>query len=259
MKTKKLLTFMIIVVLVIVVAIILGAVFTVKSGDLVFHSEDGSTIATPVDAPASNDVLQPFFGKNIVFLSKQHVLDEINRSYPNYHAIAVVKSFPNRLTVHLVDRVAVYKVGNLYVDSFGYIVEEPQHQVIDVSSSFSNVADVISTRLGTKLQFNNNTANDAKFDLMLQAVNAVWQLNYSYQDIPKLINGFKFEQKENEQTLTITTKTGVDIVVYSPSVDLTTRLHLAFSVYYNEITDVTKQGSVIYVPQKGNITTSFDK
>ena len=33
----------------------------------------------------------------------------------------------------------------------------------------------------------NNQKNDAKFDLMLQAVNAVWQLNYSYQDIPKLI------------------------------------------------------------------------
>ena len=94
---------------------------------------------------------------------------------------------------------------------------------------------------------------------MLQAVNAVWQLNYSYQDIPSLINNFTFEETESEQTMTIVTSTGVKIVVYSPSVDLTTRLHLAFSVYYNEINDVNKEGSVIYVPQKGNITSSFDK
>ncbi|MBR2975120.1 MAG: hypothetical protein IKC47_05205 [Clostridia bacterium] len=225
---------------------------------MVFHSEDGSIIATPADAPSSNEVLQPFYGKNVIFLSKQDMLDEINRSYPTYHAIAVVKSFPNKLTVHLVDRVAVYKVGNVYVDSFGYIVDEPANQVIDVSGAFSNVFDVVSTKVGTKLAFNNNQKNDAKFDLMLQAVNAVWQLNYSYQDIPKLIASFSFEEKESEQTMTILTKTGVKIVVYSPSVDLSTRLHLAFSVYYNEINDVTKEGSVIYVPQKGNITTSFE-
>lgn len=259
MKSKKLLTFIIIVVLVIVVAIIFGAVFTVKSGDLVFHSEDGRVIATPAEAPSSDSVLQSFYGKNIIFLNKQVVLDEINKTYPQYHAVAVVKSFPNKLTVHLVDRVAVYKIGNLYVDSFGYVVAEPDRQVIDVSSAFSNAYDVVSTMVGTKLQFNNNQKNDAKFDLMLQAVNAVWQLNYSYQDIPSLINNFTFEETESEQTMTIVTSTGVKIVVYSPSVDLTTRLHLAFSVYYNEINDVNKEGSVIYVPQKGNITSSFDK
>lgn len=258
MKSKKLLTFIIIAVLVIVVAIILGAVFTVKSGDLVFHSEAGNVIATPVDAPSSDDVLQPFYGKNIIFLPKQDVLDEINRTYTKYHAIAVVKSFPNKVTVHLVDRVAVYKVGNLYVDSFGYIVQEPANQVIDVSAAFFNVNDVVSTQIGTKLKFNNNQKNDARFDLMLQAVNAVWQLNYSYEDVPKLISNFYFEETESEQTMTVETRTGVKIVVYAPSVDLTTRLHLAFSVYYNEISDVTKYGSVIYVPQKGNITTSFD-
>ncbi|MBO5866606.1 MAG: hypothetical protein J6Q55_00940, partial [Clostridia bacterium] len=158
-----------------------------------------------------------------------------------------------------VDRVAVYKVGNLYVDSFGYIVGEPDGQVIDITSAFANASDVVSTTLGTKLQFNNNTTNDANFGLMLQAVNAVWQLNYSYQDIPKLIKSFSFEKTESEHTMTVVTQTGVKIVVYSPSVDLTTRLHLAFSVYYNEINDVTKEGSVIFVPQKGNITTSFDK
>ena len=259
MKSKKLLTFIIIAVLAIVVAIILGAVFTVKSGDLVFHSEDGKVIATPADAPASNTVLQPFHGKNIVFLPKQEVLDEINRTYPQYHAIAVVKSFPNRLTVHLVDRVAVYKIGNLYVDSFGYIVQEPTHQVIDVSQAFPNAFDVESTAVGTKLKFNNNKKNDDRFALMLQAVNAVWQLKYSYQDIPMLIANFTFEETESEPTMTIVTRTGVKIVVYSPTVDLTSRLHLAFSVYYNEISDVTKEGSVIYVPLKGNITSSFDK
>ena len=72
-------------------------------------------------------------------------------------------------------------------------------------------------------------------------------------------SAFSFEETESEQSMTILTKTGVKIVVYSPSVDLESRLHLAFSVYYNEINDATKEGSVIYVPQKGNITTSFDK
>ena len=243
--------------LVVVVAIILGAVFTVKSGDLVFHSEDGNIIATPVSAPSSDSVLQPFYGKNIVFLSKQDVLDEINLNYPMYHAVAVVKTFPNKLTVHLVNRVAVYKVGKLYVDSFGYIMQEPVYDVIDITNVFTNATDVVSTTVGTKLQFNNNPANDAKFKLTLQAVNAVWQLNYSYQDIPLLISSFEFRETESEQTLTITTKTGVNIIVYSPSIELEMRLHLAFSVYYNDIMDVNKTGFTIYVPQKGNITTSF--
>ena len=257
MKTKKLLTFIIVTVLVVVLAIILGAVFTVNSGDLVFHSEDGSVIATPPSAPASNQVLEEFFGKNIMFLSKQEVLDSINRTFTDYHAVAVVKNFPNTITVHLVDRVAVYKVGDLYVDSFGYIMQEPQNQVIDITNQFTNVGDVVSRTVGTKLQFNNNQSNNVRLELMLQAVDAVWQLKYSYQDIPQLISGFAFEETESEQTMTIITKTGAKIIVYSPSVELVARLHSAFSVYVNNSTDVSKPEYEIHVSPNGKITTSF--
>ncbi len=257
MKNKKLLVLIVIVAAIAVVAVVFAAVFTVNSAMLVFHNEEGAETAAPSDAPSADEVIKNYKGKSIIFMSKEGFLADVNERFPEWHAVAAVKSFPNRIDVHFVRRTAVFSLNTgaetLYLDSFGYVMATaPDTAVIDVTDAFSgNFANLVKEP-GTRLTFAGG-ADNRKLDCIVNSVSAVWRLKYSFNDIPQLIGGFSFG--DGLEYMSITTQAGAVIKVAKPETNLEGRLIKAFSVYQNGGVDLQKPGVEINVSEKGDIIT----
>ncbi|MCM1042967.1 MAG: hypothetical protein NC350_02015 [Corallococcus sp.] len=256
MKNKKILTLAIIVAVIVILIVVFVSVFTVKSVNLVYHSENGGEIASPVDAPVPDDILKSFKGKNIMFLSKSAVLDKINKDYPEYHALDVVRKFPSHLEVHFVKRQPVFCINSankIFIDSFGYVMFASDNTVINIENAFVNPGAIEQQIIGSKLVFS-NAENNAKMEMMLTAVSAVWQLNYAFDDIPSIIASFEFG--EQMSTMTIVTSADAKIIVSKPDSNLEERLHKGFGVYYNQIKDLAKPNVEITVLPNGQVITN---
>ncbi len=259
MKNKKLLISISVCVALILVVVLFTVLFSVSHCRLVFHNEDGEQIATPTDGPTSNDVLHYAKGANIFFMSKEDLLASLNgdEKFADWHALSVVKSFPNVVEVHLVRRVAVCSLlvnsQVVYIDTFGYVMsEDPSTPTIDITSAFSGNMSGIVCEAGKKLQFTSSSDN-VRLSCILETVSAVWQLKYAFNDIAQLVDEFSFDSTAD--SMTIVTSHGAKIVVAQPTYHLSVRLIKAFSVYQNGGTDMQSPETVIQVTVKGEIYT----
>lgn len=260
LKSKKLIILISVLVAVIAVAVILAVVFSVQNVSVVIHDfNSGNPMPNPSDAPSANDVLNISKGKSIVFLSKDALIDELNERLPEWHAFAVVKNFPNIIDVHFVRRQAAVKIdigGNfVYVDSFGYVVEQPtEGDCVSISSALSHPSDVSVNKLGEPLRFTVDEDNE-RLKTVLEAITACWRCKIDYDDIPVVFgeeNVFTFDEYGN---FIIHTRAEAQIKVIEPSTDLTKRLLKAYSVYYTEKSNLQQSGVVITVEKNGNIIT----
>lgn len=261
MKSKKLIILISIIAVVVAVIVIMASVFSVQKVATVYHKFDGGQTIAADDAPSSKDVLDFSKGRSIFFLSKDKLLTQLNQKFTKWHAFAVVKNFPNIIEVHFVERVAAVKVdvgGNMvYVDSFGYVVEEPSNKdCIDISSVFER-RDAESISLGSPLKFLEEI-NNARLHQVLQAIIASWQCNLEVEDLPVILGKEDVFRYENGD-LIINTLSGAKIRVISPENDLTKRIIAAYSVYYTDKTNLQQKGVVITVRQDGSITTNTGK
>lgn len=257
MKSKRLLIFIAVVAIVLVVMIVLSAIFSVKSAWVVYHRFDGTTIASPVGAPTIDDVLKQTKGKNIIFLSKSETLKNLQTD--NWHAISVVKTFPNKVTVHFIERALAAKifVGGefIYIDSMGNVIEKrgSADNCVDISSVFAGGFDIASQQINQPLTFASE-ANNNRLQQVLQAILAVWRCNVELPDIGQVIGEDNVFTYENDN-LVITMPSGAKLVVNAPQKNLQDRLLDAFSVYFNGSIDLKQPGKIITVREDGKITT----
>lgn len=239
MKSKKMLTMLIVVAVLIVIVIVFASVFSLKKSTVICHSFDGGKVTGVSGAPVESDIVQLYKGKSILFLSKDKVTEELNDKYPDWHVIGIVKNFPNNLEVHFVKRVAVMKVdvsgqGVYYLDNYGYVVDAPQNgeEPIDISSALETPVAATVCENGKKLQFASEI-NNTRLDIILETVMALWQCKCDIENIPNLLgeeNVFAFDKSG---TLTVTMSTGAKIHFMEPSTILTRKFIDAFSVYCN--------------------------
>jgi cell division septal protein FtsQ len=255
MINKKLLTLILVILAIVVCIVIFATVFTLRNVDLVYHNTNGDMIALPSDSMTGNDVLDLVGRRNIIFLSKSDAVDKLNTRYPKYHAIAIIKSFPSTITVHLVERSAVYFLdvnGGIYIDSFGYVVESTTSEVVRLNVEVFPSGVAGTQTVGAKLKLN-STADSPRLDALLNTISAIWQVNYAYSDIPKILHRIEFSAEPLK--LVITTSAGATINVDAPEKNLSERLINALSVYFNSELDLQKSGVVINVSESGTIFT----
>lgn len=258
LKSKKLIILIAVVVAIIAVIAILASVFSVRQVSPVFHNFDGSETLPADDAPTADAVLKLSKGKSIFFLSKDKLLNDLNAQFPEWHAFAVVKNFPNILDVHFVKRQAAVKIdigGNtVYVDSFGYVVEQPSEgNCVDISSVFEH-RDTTLNEVGKKLQFT-DANNNQRLSIVLEAIITSWRCNIELNEMPIVLGEENVFTFDGNGSLIVHTRANAQIKVMDPSVDLTKRLLSAYSVYYNEKLNLQQDGVVITVEKNGNIIT----
>lgn len=259
LKSKKLIILIAVLVAVVAVIVILATVFSVRQASPVIHNFDGSLALPPDDAPTASDILKLSGGKSIFFMSKDKLLSELNAKFDGWHAFAVVKNFPNIIDVHFVKRQAALKLdiggSTVYVDSFGYVVNQPADaSCIDVTSAFNYQSAVVVNEVGKPLQFEYDV-NNQRLRIVLEAIIASWQCNIELGDIPVVLgeeNVFTFDEYDN---FIVHTRAGAQIKIAEPSTNLTKRLLSAYGVYYTEKLNLQQQGVVITVDKNGKIST----
>jgi len=264
MKSKKLLALIIVVAVLIVVIVVFVSIFAVRHAEVTIRSFDGGEITAVNGDPTADDVLEFCKGKSIVFLSKDNLTKELNKKFPEWHVVQIVKSFPNTVKVHVVKRVAVVKLdvdGGVYLDSFGYVVDAPTDgsQPLDITSAIRDIpgATVVNAK-GQKFQFVSEKGN-ARLDYVLQSIMALWQCKIEIKDIPTILNKSDVFTFTSDGNMEILTKTNVKIVVESPNPEtLSKGLIDAFSVYYTDKQNLQQQGFVITVKADGSVTTHKD-
>ena len=256
MKSKRVLVFISIVAVVLVIMIALSAVFAIKDAWVVFHRFDGTTISVPQNAPTIQDVLDVTEGKNVIFLSKTETLKQLQTD--NWHAVAVVKTFPNKITVHFIERALAVKIvvsgQDIYIDSKGNVMpKQDDATCIDVSSAF-DLLDVASQEVNQPLLFNSEV-NNARLKQILQVVLTVWRCNVELPDITAVLGSTNVFSFQNDN-LVINMPSGAKLVVNSPEKNLEDRLLQAFSVYFNANNkNLQQNGVIITVREDGKITT----
>ena len=259
MKSKKLLVLIASLAAVIVVIVVLASVFAVSQVEFVYHDFDGTQTKAPDEnGVVSADIAKLAKGKSTIFLSKTKLLNQINTTYTDWHAFAVVKNFPNIVEIHLVKRCAILKIDvngkEVYIDSFGYVVETPESgRYIDATSAFKGT-DAQTLQAGTMFEFVVEE-NNVRLKCVLEALIATWQCKVDIPDLPAILaeqNVFSFDDDNN---LLITPSSGGTIKILSPETNLTKRLIDAYGVYYNEYTDLQSDDWTITVHEDGRITT----
>ncbi|MDE7454377.1 MAG: hypothetical protein K2M64_00940, partial [Clostridia bacterium] len=233
-----------------------------RNAETTIRNFTGSGTLHTEGAPNPNDVLKFCKGKSIIFMSKNKLIDELNANFPEWHAIAVVKSFPNSVNVYFVKREAAIKIdigGNyVYVDSFGYVVAEPIYNCMDISSAF-DYRDVTVNELGKKLQFKDDS-NNTKFNIILQAIITNWRCYIDFEDMSSIMGAsgvFEFDSTTGD--FIINTLQGAKIKVVNPAENLEKRLIAGYSVYYNDTVNLQKEGVLITVELDKIITPNYTK
>jgi len=258
-KKKKLLIALAVVAVVVVVVVVMASVFSVQKIAFVYHNLEGQQVSG-TNGPTADEILKISKGKSIVFLSKNKLLNDINKQYTDWHAFAIVKNFPNILEIHLVERVAVAKVNvtkgvSVYVDSFGHIIAAPEEGTcLDISSAFL-VRNAKSLEIGSKLEFE-DASDNVRLEQTLQAIVATWQCKLDYQQIPEILGASNVFTYDADGNLRINMKQGAKIVVKSPQTNLSDRLIQAYSVYYNSSSNLQQSGVVITVAEDGKISSN---
>ena len=244
---------------VVVVIVIMAAVFSVSSVELVYHDFDGTRIAAPDEnGLAANDVAKFAKGKSTIFLSKTKLLNQVNVTYTDWHAFAVVKNFPNIVEIHLVKRAAILKIDvngeEVYLDSFGYVVNPPTSgRFIDATSAF-NLTDAKTKELGKKFEFAVEE-NNSRLQCVLEALIATWQCKVDIENFPTILADKDVFIFDNDGAMLIKPNGGGTIRILSPETNLTKRLIKAYGVYFNEYANLQGDEWTITVREDETITT----
>lgn len=261
-KSKKLLISLIVVAAVVVAIVVLASVFALKETIVVCHNFAGDKITGEKGSPDEQTVLDLFKGKSTVLLNKDKVIKELEKLYPDWHVVGIVKNPPNCLEVHFLKRVAVAKLDvggkDVYLDSFGYQIATPTESnaivPIDISSAFVTPAVALNVAQGEKFSFE-NPDNNARLSCILETLMALWQCRVEIADFPTILGETNVFSFDNNGTMTITTRVGAKIHFMNPQEVIRDKFIKAFSVYCSEQYDLQKKGVEVTVWPDGKITT----
>ena len=267
MKNKKLLILLAIVVVVVVIIVVLASVFSVRQVYLSYHTFNGDLTTAPEGGVPNELVEKLAKGKSTIFLSKTNLLLQLNAqlkdNYPDWHAFAVVKSFPNILEIHLVKRTAIAKLQlasgeYVYIDSFGCVVDPaPQEDsCIEITSAFSPSARDKAAEQPADGTFKfASEAQNVRLQIVLEAILATWQCYVEIDEMPIVFNATEAFTFDNEGSLIIRPHSGGTIRLLSPETDLTSRLIKAYGVYFNSGVNLQGDKWEITVYKNGRIST----
>ena len=264
MKSKKLLVSLAIVAVVVVIIVVMASVFSVRHVDFSYHNFEGRLTVAPDGGIPVEAIERIARGKSTIFLSKTNFLNEVNAKlkaeYPEWHAFAVVKSFPNILEIHLVKRTAIAKFATsgeiVYLDSFGCKVNNVSDDVqcLDITSAFANPVDPAAEQPKDGTFKFASEENNARLSYVLQAILATWQCYVEIDEMDEVLlatNAFEFE----DGSMIIHPRTGGTIRLLSPETDLSVRLQKAYGVYYNSNVNLQGDDWEITVYKNGRIKT----
>lgn len=270
-KSKKLIILISVVLVVAVVIAVLASVFAVRKVFLDYHNFDGSLTQLYGDEPTANEVLKFCKGKSIFFLSKDKLQTELNKNFPDWHVVGIVKNFPNSVDIHFVKRRLAAKLdigGNtVYVDSFGYVMNTPEDtKCVDISSAFDHREASLNSA-GEHLQFV-ESVNNERFDVVIAAIMSVWTFDVDLGEDMTVVLGEQNVFTFDSAALVINMPSGAKIKIMEPTTTLRSvdpadesktlfskYLHDAFSVYYNESMNLQRPGVVITVKANGDVIT----
>lgn len=263
MKNKKLLIIIAVVVGVVALFVVLGVTFSVHEADVTFFCSDGSKYIIPqseLNPPSADDVLGLAKGKSVFALNKKQLMGELNKKYHGWTAVGVVIGFPNKINVYFVYSEVCAKVATataeVYIDANGNIVEHRDGvNCIDISSAF-NSKTVVSTTVGTELNFG-NSADNQRLGQVLQAISGMWQLQVDYDQMPEVFGTSGVFTFDDMGDMHIAVKKTATIVIKSPAdgEDIASRVIKGFSVYFKADDNLQTSGVVITVTKDGRITT----
>ena len=262
MKSKKLLVSLAIVAAVVVIIVVMASTFSVRHVVIRYHKFDGKLTTVQEDSISEEVIEKIAKGKSTIFLSKTNFLAQVNvelkNNYPQWHAFAVVKSFPNILEVHFVKRTAIAKLttseGVVYLDSFGYSVTEvPEYNCIDITSAF-DATNPTEPDADGKFKFQSPEENK-HLQYVLEAILATWQCFVEVEDMDDVLlpaGAFEFQ---SDGSMLIHPRLGGTIRLLAPETDLSARLQKAYAVYYNPSANLQQDDCVITVNKNGRIST----
>lgn len=264
MKSKKLLVSLAIIAVVVVIIVVMASVFSVRQVYIRYHAFNGELTSADAGEGVPASVLEKIAkGKSTVFLSKTNFLAQVNEelraNYKDWHAFAVVKSFPNILEVHLVKRTAIAKLTTtaeiIYIDSFGYQVSEPDYDCIDITSAFNETDRASTSSQDGVFRFASEESN-TRLNYVIEAILATWQCYVEIDEMDSVLlpnDAFKFD--ETDGSMMISLRPGGVIRLLSPETNLSSRLQKAYGVYYNSKYNLQSGDWVITVYKNGRITT----
>ena len=263
MKSKKLLISLAIVAVVVVIIVVMASVFSVRHVYFSYHNFEGRLTTAPDGGIPVDAIERIAKGKSTIFLSKTNFLIEVNAKlkaeYPDWHAFAVVKSFPNILEIHLVKRTAIAKLTTsgeiVYLDSFGCKVSGVSEDVqcLDITSAFNATDPAEEQPKDGTFKFQSEESN-IRLGYVLQAILATWQCYVEIDEMDEVLlasNAFEFQ----DDSMIIHPRTGGTIRLLSPETDLSARLQKAYGVYYNSNVNLQGDNWEITVYKNGRIKT----
>ena len=244
MKNKKLIAIFCIFVAVVLVVILSSTVFTFQNAELYFINEDGKYIEpdkTLTDTVNVKESLNGFYGDSMVFLSKEKVISQFEKSNLNVKIERVEKVFPNKLRFYATIRVPLYYINVddvIYVCSYdGFIMQQnPKDTVslvkVDGTFGLESKPD-LGEYIGAKF------SDKTKYEVIQNFFISVWlQEGFDFAGIYDLIKSVKFE----ETRLTCQTQRGAVFVILSPEVDLFQKITSIYGAY-STLTDKQETGT----------------
>lgn len=256
MKKRLIVIFSIFIVVVLLI-LLSSTVFSVSEVEVNFYNQEGSPIASPQNFDATS-LLGDYKGKSIFFINEENFIKSIYDSgkYSDWYVVEVERSFPNKIIMHITQRLPVFYIEclgeNYLLDVFGYPVDtiaDYDGQYIDISyMSFY----VESISIGKEVVLRDSAPS--QFTAMSRIVQTAWRLNFNYENINLLLSSFAF----NDDIVSISLSSGVKINIENYIDDIESKFIRAMGVYYNGKIDVTAYDTVISVDKNGRVTSTND-
>ena len=151
MKHKRLITIFVIVIFALISLFTVFSVYTIDFVNVKFNISDGCKNTADI----IDDVLLKWKGKNLLFVDKEDIVDEL-KDYTYFEVVSVKKDYPNVLNVEISERKERYIIK---YDGEYFIVATDGFVLKKATTGNSSLIElnVDSVKIGNKFNFNNVT------------------------------------------------------------------------------------------------------
>ncbi|MDD4290874.1 MAG: hypothetical protein PHX51_01340 [Clostridia bacterium] len=264
MRVKRLLPLIVIVLIIVLAVVLFFGVFVLRGVEDFYKNENDELIDnSDSDSYVSAYVLlENYFGKPLVMIRDQSVIDEIERNYPRLRVIDVVQTFPTSIRLYLAERAPMY-----YMEFDGRaLIIDRSLRIIDVYSLEQVTGGIIGivgvdtielsvAQAGYDLTF--VSTSEYKFEILSEFSKCLESLrtNGEYADFVETVGLDSDEALQDRKLLCIKTLTGSEIIIEAPESELSQKLQYAYATY-NATDTNNKVNRIIRVNSSLNVTTT---
>jgi hypothetical protein len=204
-------------------------IFTVKYSNVIFKNQNDSFIDIPKDFDVEkfNESIKWVKGKNIIFLGKTKLENEIEMQYPQLKVIGIEKIFPNNINIFLVERETAYY---LVIDN-KFICIDNENKIIKIENSepkqgvrLTGVEKnwLLSYNYGSEIKFIDNY--EWYGDFLITVNDALWQLGYNVGTVNSMFSFMSIEMKDVYYRVTFETLSGGKYILDNPNKNTRNRI-----------------------------------